>query len=48
MNFESVVLTAARPDDIALWLGRGYVADWTRGSVLLAHFEPRPESTGAP
>ncbi len=40
MAFEGVVVTAARADDLAHWSDRGYVTDWARGSVLLAHFEP--------
>lgn len=40
MSYEGVDVTGARPTDVQAWLERGYVADWTRGSVLLAHFEP--------
>ncbi len=40
MFFEGVLVTGARPEDITLWKKRGFVADWERGSVLIAHFEP--------
>ncbi len=39
-SYEGVVLLAARPDDLALWHRRGYVADWEQGKTLIAHFEP--------
>jgi hypothetical protein len=29
-----------RPSDLSVWEERGFVSDWMRGSVLLAHFEP--------
>jgi hypothetical protein len=40
MFYEGVVVTGARKSDLALWQRRGFVADWQRGSVLIAHFEP--------
>jgi hypothetical protein len=40
MFYEGVVVTGARPGDHALWRRRGFIADWERGSVLVAHFEP--------
>jgi hypothetical protein len=38
--YEAVAVTGLRPGDLSVWEERGFVADWTRGSVLLAHFEP--------
>ena len=38
--YEGIVLLGARPDDVALWEKRGYVADWAHGSALVGHFEP--------
>ncbi len=40
MYYEGVLLTGLRPADVALWKERGFVADWERGTVLQAHFEP--------
>ncbi len=40
MYYEGVVVTGARPRDLALWKRRGYVADWEQGSAMVAHFEP--------
>ena len=40
MPYQGVVVTGARPDDVALWRDRGYVADWARGATFLGHFEP--------
>jgi hypothetical protein len=42
MFYEGILLTGATPDDLALWHRRGFVADWERGSVMIAHFEPCP------
>jgi len=42
MFYEGIVVTGARPFDLAVWERRGFVADWQRGSVLVAHFEPCP------
>ena len=38
--YDAVVVLGARPDDLALWRERGYVADWAEGTALVAHFEP--------
>jgi hypothetical protein len=38
--YDAVVVLGARPDDLALWRGRGYVADWVADTALVAHFEP--------
>ncbi len=40
MFYEGVLLTGARPDDLALWHRRGYVADWEQGSVMVGRFVP--------
>jgi hypothetical protein len=40
MPYEGVLVVGARPDDVALWQERGYVADWTRGAAFFGHFEP--------
>jgi hypothetical protein len=48
MFYEGVVLTGARPDDFAVWQRRGFVSDWQRGSVMLAHFEPCPIDVTVP
>ena len=40
MYYEGVDVTGAREGDFELWDARGYVTDWKRGSVLLAHFAP--------
>jgi hypothetical protein len=42
MPYEGVVVTGARPDDVALWEQRGFVADWhpLGSSTFIAHFEP--------
>lgn len=40
MYYDEIALFGALPEDIAVWQARGYVADWQRGSVLLAHFVP--------
>ena len=37
--YEAVVVTGARAADFETWDARGYVTDWRRGSVLLAHFD---------
>lgn len=42
LPYEGVLLTGARPDDLALWHRHGYVPDWEQGSVMIAHFVPCP------
>jgi hypothetical protein len=54
MFYEGAVVTGARPADFEVWDARGYVTDWRRGSVLLAHFSPcvldvwMPHDAGTP
>jgi hypothetical protein len=38
--YDTVVVVGARPEDLLLWRGRGYVADWSAETALVAHFEP--------
>jgi hypothetical protein len=38
--YEAIAVTGLRPSDLSVWEERGFVSDWMRGSVLLAHFEP--------
>lgn len=38
-SYEGIVLLGAHPDDVALWVRRGYAVDWMNRSVLVAHFE---------
>jgi hypothetical protein len=45
-RFDGVALTAARPSDVRLWIGRGFVPDWQGGRTLLAHFEGSPSVSG--
>jgi len=40
MFYEGVLVTAARPYDLALWHARGFAPDWERGTVLVGHFVP--------
>jgi len=40
MYYEGILVTGARPDDLALFQRRGYVVEWAQGSAMLAHFEP--------
>jgi hypothetical protein len=42
MFYEGVLVTGARPSDVAQWRSRGYMTDWAQGSVLIAHFVPCP------
>jgi hypothetical protein len=42
MFYEGVLVTEARPSDLALWHARGYAADWEHGTVLVGHFVPCP------
>ncbi len=39
-RYEGVLLTGARPEDLALWKKRGYVPEWEQGSVMIARFQP--------
>lgn len=38
--YDEVALFGALPEDLEAWRARGFVADWSRGSALVAHFEP--------
>ncbi len=38
--YDETAVFGALPEDLDVWRERGYVADWTRGTTLLAHFEP--------
>jgi hypothetical protein len=39
-RYEGILVTAARPDDLDLVRERGFVADWSQGSVFIGHFVP--------
>jgi hypothetical protein len=40
MFYEGVLVTGARPADLALWRARGYATDWANESVLIGRFVP--------
>jgi hypothetical protein len=40
MFYEGVLVMGARPDDHALFQARGFVDEWTQGSVFIGHFVP--------
>jgi hypothetical protein len=42
MFYEGVLVTGARPEDIAFFRLRGYAEDWSHGSVFVGHFVPCP------
>jgi hypothetical protein len=40
MLYDGVVVLGARAEDVDVWRGRGFVADWSRGGTFLGHFHP--------